>query len=100
MVTFLSLILLFLLPVFMIIWFSEYLDRRAQKKEIQKCITLYQDIIALQTEMNMPLYGENIFNVQVEQVKEGSMTIRHLKTHLQRYRAHLFDKRAELQIRI
>lgn len=95
-----SFLVIFLLLPLTLLWLSDYIDKRALNKEIQGCITLYEDIIALQAQMNMPLYGANIFNVQIEQVKEGSMTICYLKSYLQRYRALLLDKQTELQSNI
>jgi hypothetical protein len=94
---FLLFILIFFSLFFIPLWLSDLLDKRKLNKQIQQCIILYEDIVALQIEMDIPLYGENIFNVQIEQVKEGSMTIQYLKGYLQRYRALLFDKQTELQ---
>ena len=93
------LIIFFLFP-FTLLWLSNYLDKKTLNKEIQGCIGIYEDIVALQTQMNMPIYGANIFNVQIKQVRESSMTICYLKGYLQRYRALLLDKQAELQSKI
>ena len=85
---------------FLLLWSFDYLDKIALNKQIQQCVVIYQDIVVLQAKMNMPLYGENIFNVQIQQVEEGSMNIDYLKGCLQRYRALLLDKQTELQSKI
>lgn len=75
------------------LYLIEIPDQIEIKNTIKKCYSLYDEIIALQKELNVHIFGKNLFETTINQRKHSLGLIIDYEEYLIRYKAVLIDQK-------
>ena len=73
-------------------------DKNRRKKTVEKCYLLYDEITALQKELNVSVSGRNLFETIINQRKHSLSLVLNYEEYLIRYKAVLMDQKEKINI--
>ena len=80
-------VLTFLMTIFYLI----YLKEKVKEDISRECVMLYEEIVTLQKFLGEPLYGVNLFEIELEQYSKSRINISWFRDRLERHKATLLD---------